>query len=167
MDMSKKAYNSPERKKKREERNKVFTDSIHKYCHPELSEKTKEPIKEEQIKDMEAWQKGIDENYNKDKENNMDREKFIEGHRLIRNFKREKREELIVNEFKCKELELIHKSLCENVEELKKEMEKNKDNIEKQFDIADDMGNIKHFIHNCKIMEIGMNNISKKYGWDK
>lgn len=46
-------------------------------------------------------------------------------------------------------------------------MEKNKDNVEKQFDIAADMGNINHFISNCKIMEIGMNRISKKYGWDK
>jgi len=99
--------------------------------------------------------------------NVMDKEKFIEGHRLIRNFQKEKREELIVNEFKWKELELVHKSLCENIEDLKKEMEKNKDNMEKQFDIAADMGNINHFISNCKIMEIGINSISKKYGWDK
>jgi len=97
----------------------------------------------------------------------MDREKFIEGHRLIRNFQREKEKEIVVTEFKWKELELVHKSLYENMEELKKEMEKNKDNIEKQFEIAADMGNINHFINNCKIMEIGMNNISKKYGWDK
>ena len=97
----------------------------------------------------------------------MDREKFLEGHRLIKNFKREKGEELIITEFKWKELELVHKSFCENIEKLKKEMEKNKDSTEKQIEIAADMGNINHFINNCKIMEIGINNISKKYGWDK
>lgn len=97
----------------------------------------------------------------------MDREKFVEGHRLIRNFQREREKELIITEFKWKELELVYKSLREIIEDLKKEMEKNKDSMEKQFEIAADMGNINHFISNCKIMEIGMNNISKKYGWDK
>jgi len=53
MDMSKKAYNSPERIKRRNEGYRVFSD------------RNPEPTKEEQIKDMEAWQKGIDENYNK------------------------------------------------------------------------------------------------------
>ncbi len=97
----------------------------------------------------------------------MGREEIMEGHRLIRNFQREKEKELIVNEFKWKELELVYKSLCEKLEDLKKDMERNKDNMEKQFDIAADMGNINHFISNCKIMEIGINGISKKYGWDK
>jgi len=46
-------------------------------------------------------------------------------------------------------------------------MENNKDDIDKQFDIAADMGNIEHFISNCKIMELGMNRIFEKYGWNK
>ncbi len=96
----------------------------------------------------------------------MGREEIMEGHRLIRNFQREKEKELIV-EFEWKELKLVHKGLCELIEDLKKEMEKNKDDMEKQFDIAADMGNINHFISNCKVMELGINRISKKYGWDK
>lgn len=95
------------------------------------------------------------------------KEELMEGHRLIRNFQREKEKELVVDKFKWKELELVNTQLNNVIVDLKKEMVKNEDNIEKQFEIAADMGNINHFINNCKIMEIGINRISKEYGWDK
>ncbi len=94
-------------------------------------------------------------------------DRLMEGHRLIRNFEREKEKEIVINEFKWKEIGIVHKQLLETIEELKREMDKNKDSMEKQFDIAADIGNINHFISNCKIMEIGVNRIAEKYRWNK
>ena len=45
-------FNLPERKKRREERNKIFVDSIHKFCHPELLERTTEQQRNDMFKTM-------------------------------------------------------------------------------------------------------------------
>lgn len=99
--------------------------------------------------------------------NSTKKDRFIEGHRLIRNFQRERERVEEITEFKWKELELIKKQLTESINALKKEFDNNKDNPEKQQDIFSDVGIIKHYIDSIENIERGFKQISKKYGWDK
>lgn len=151
--MGKKDYNSPERIKNRDEGYRIFSNK-------------REPTKEEQIKDMEAYQEGISKTFMKEtKEQKEDR--LIEGHRLIRNFKREERKEEIieVKDFKRKELGLVEKDLLETIEDLK-ELLKVSDEI-KQKDIIEDLPLLKFYISKCVDIEKGVNIVNEKYGWNK
>jgi len=97
----------------------------------------------------------------------MDKEKFIEGHRLIRNFKREREQNKEITNFEWKELQLIKKQLTKSIYDLKIEFDKNTDNNEKQQDIFGDVGMFKHYITNIENIERGFKTISEKYEWDK
>lgn len=99
--------------------------------------------------------------------NKEQKDRLMEGHRLIREFKREERKcEEIIN-FEWKELGDVKNRLSKQMDELRVEMEKNKGVFEKQQDIASDMGTIKHYIDNIENIERGFKSISKKYCLDK
>jgi len=94
---------------------------------------------------------------------NTKRDRIMEGHRLIRNFQREREKPEEVTNFQWKELELIKRKLTESIKELKIEFDKS--DAEKQGDIFDDVGTIKHYIDSIENIEKGFKEISKKYGW--
>jgi len=94
------------------------------------------------------------------------RDKLLEGHRLIRNFQREREVEEDVTIFKWKELGLVKKQLLESMEDLKMEVGK-VDDEEKQRDIVEDLLLLKHYISKIIDIEKGFNKISEKYEWNK
>ena len=96
---------------------------------------------------------------------NKKRQDIMEGHRLIRNFQRERENPEEVTNFQWKELELIKRKLTESVNDLKIEFDKSTDNAEKQGDIIGDAGMLKHYIDSIENIEKGFKEISKKYGW--
>jgi len=97
----------------------------------------------------------------------MNKEKFIEGHRFIRNYQREREiSEEIIN-FEWKELQLVKNQLSKSINDIKKEFDRNEDNSEKQYDIFGDVDTLKHYIDNIENIERGFKKISEKYGWDK
>ncbi len=98
---------------------------------------------------------------------NTKRDKIMEGHRLIRDFQREREIPEEIVSFQWKELELVRRQLTESINDLKIEFDKNMDNTERQGDIFDDVGMIKHYIDSIENIERGFRKISKKYGWDK
>jgi len=98
--------------------------------------------------------------------NTTKRDKIMEGHKLIRNFQREREKSEEITNFKWKELELVKKQLTVSVNDLKREFE-NTDNAEKQSDIFGDVGTLKHYIDSIENIERGFKKISEKYGWDK
>lgn len=95
------------------------------------------------------------------------RDKLMEGHRLIREFKREEKKCEEITTFELKELGDVKNLLSKKMDDLRSEMEKNKGLFEKQQDIASDMGTIKHYIDNIENIERGLKDISKKYCLNK
>ena len=99
--------------------------------------------------------------------NNTKRQDIMEGHRLIRNFQREREQNKEITNFEWKELQLVKEQLSESINDLKKEFDRNRDNSEKQYDIFGDVGMLKHYIDSIENIERGFKKISEKYGWNK
>ncbi len=95
------------------------------------------------------------------------RDRIMEGHRLIRDFQREREIPEEITNFEWKELELVKKQLTESINDLKIEFDKNMDNTERQGDIIGDAGMLKHYIDSVENIEKGFKKISEKYGWNK